>query len=286
MISIRFRCRRSQKSGFVLITVVILLAVVGLMLAKLATISLGQAREANREHRAMQSHWAVTSLRQVVTKRGELLLETNSSPNQSFAVALSEVQWDVRLADESAKLNLPHLLRERPLIDVRQAADSLMMRTRLASLSRNVASNDQGVMNVPRRYEAWFELRGSGTRADGWMRVGEDLTLWGDGKLNLNRAPADVIDASWRALFGTPAPAVLRELGDYPENRTNENRQEMVEGLNLGESDQAVFDRFFTFGSTATSVWIVPRGEAGRRKAYFFVWWGDGYSGERMGLVY
>jgi hypothetical protein len=289
---------RSHRTGFVLITVVILLAVVALMLARLATVSLVQAREANRERQAMQSRWAVTSIRQLCENRAPALLVSEKTiaqpsrwtedgtklPSRTFQIDLNEVAWEIVLADESAKLNLPHLLLERPLVDVRHASASLLPKSGSVNIRQNIVVDDKRAISTPKQFEAWFELRGTQNEVDQWIRVGEHLTLWGDGRMNLKLASPESLDAIWRALFGRPAPIVLQESRVNPDGL---NRVGLIKELGLRESEEAIFSRFFSFGGSATSVWIVPRMNAGRRESYFFVSWGGDLSGSsRLGFIY
>lgn len=280
---IRIRATRKRRA-FVLISVVILLAITSLLLTQLAIVSLGEARRVVADQRELRERWAVTSLRRFVAERGESLIQRGKSSSQ-FEIHLADVHWRMTVADESAKLHLPSLIAERPVADVRQAIARLLPGRLDASLTRRPdLISDSEQQQIPSRFEAWFNVRGDSSNRDTYHELSQQLTLWGNGRLNLTRASDATVNAVWSLLLGRPAPTEVLSIGGDP---TRDNWQDVRLGLNFREKDLATIDRFCGVSSSAVSVWLVPQERSASDQAYFFVFnLGTTSGNQHVGFIY
>ena len=106
--------RRAKRQGFLLITVLVMIAVAGLMLSRLATKSLRVALTAALEEREARIRWSKISLRRLALNDSAGMLEADGE-QRGIAVENFRTggeRWRVIVSDESAKLNLRQLAQE------------------------------------------------------------------------------------------------------------------------------------------------------------------------------
>lgn len=273
-----------RRRGFVLVTVVILLAITSLLLVQLAIRSLGEARQVLVEQREFRQRWAVTSLRSLIATRGESFLGKTVA-SREYLLQIAEKTWLVVVSDESAKFHLPSLSRQRPTADVRRTVSQLLPSYCQASLTRKPLFNDRKQLLLPNQWEAWFDYPQRNSRRIVSQQLSQNFTLWGAGQLNLSRASDETINAVWGLLLGRQAPAVVLTIGDGSQKA---DWQDLKQNLGLRESELALVDRFFSTSSASLSAWILPADDDDASGVYFFVF-GQGVgptAADSVGLVY
>ena len=118
-----------------LVTVVVMIAVAALVLAKMASTSMRVATTAIEEERELRNRWAISSLRRFTLDGADNLLSLSASnPNTTDSnptalwkdIQLAETQWRVVLADESAKVNISRLARRRNEQALRKVMEELI----------------------------------------------------------------------------------------------------------------------------------------------------------------
>lgn len=265
------------RSGFVLLAVVVLLMIVSLILTRVAIVSLRKAGEVQANERDLQKRWAVTSLRQYGERSASLLLSPTDDPDSGepprvkpAVVAfetLAKIRWEVWIQNESAKLNAVAAAEQRPMNDVLEILGSIVMKGgsgRLRTANEIALFNPEG----RREFEYWLEAP-TGTS---YRQLTEEITLWGDGRLDILAARKETLDAAWRLYFGRSAPDELHAMKDQAKAPT---WKDALEVLSLREAELTIANRNFAIGRTVTSVWLIPR-EAPGVPSYFFVRWGNG----------
>lgn len=285
---VRTRKPAVTRSGFILLTVIILLMLVSLILTRVAIVSLRKVGEVQANEQELQQRWAVTSLRQYCERAASSLLSPQRGADSGTlrqgevsAVAfeqLAGIDWEIWVQNESAKLNPAWAVEQRPLKDVLEALGGVIPK---GGPGRLRTANEIAYFSPESRgsFEYWLEAKTGAS----YRQLTEDMTLWGDGRLDVLSARSEVLDAAWRLYFGRSAPAELHALKDQQQVPVWRN---VLQAVSLRESELAIANRNFTVGRSVTSVWLIPpRGSA--IPSYFFVrWGGNGVAMQSKGYLY
>ncbi len=256
------RERLREKHGFVLLIVVITLAIACLLLYQLAGVSFERIRWAVDGEKNLRNRWALVSLRQTLLTSGPAvlhsaeqrknLLKGNAGTKAEYVhellgeVRLADIDFQVLIEDESAKLNVPALIASRPEVEVKQYLDRLTPagRVRPKRILKTAG---------PWCWDDVFEIE-SGT--EGLEQVTSRVTLWGNARLNIYRADQETLHVAWRAAFGHFPPSELpKALEEYPPLPW----EKLVGGLGLRQEDQIIVNRWFSNESSCFSLSIRPR---------------------------
>ena len=277
-----------RQGGYVLLLTLLFLMLMAFSIMGLARKSLQSALQAKEAAEDLQRRWGVTSLRHALAQSlpasldrafGEYVLQVTESENSSSGglakhgppremdvqLTLGGTRFDVRFADEEAKLSVNALSGEWPEEEVLRAVEELS-RERGTYLSvRLTPHRDETLklMGVPfTHWEQVFDqptpetLYGSGGAA-------RAFTLWGSGKLRLQLAS----DRALEALLGSfLKPEKLQRLLLFRSEHPGVLRHQASERLALSPEERRALHRLLTDRSTAHSLWIVVKGA--RRKWY------------------
>ena len=278
-----------RREGYLLLTVVVMIAVASLMLARLANTSLRVASVAVEEERDLRSRWAVTSLRRFALDAAPSLLAgpprdhshgERAEPVFWRDVQLAGLRWRVIVSDESAKLSLPHLAARYDTEIVKRRMDDLLGgRVRPKP---DFSGREQYDLT---RWEHWIEngAFGHSVSAREVAVATQRLTLWGDGRLNVCRSEEQTVDILWRQLFARAAPRRLHKVRLQTPPPTTD---ELIAKLGLRESQAAMARKWITTESDCRSVWLFCHSDR-RVSSTFFVEWGvSDASREHRGYEY
>lgn len=280
------------RRGYLLLTVVVMIAVASLMLSRLATTSMRVASMSVQEERDLRSRWAVISLRRFALNNAKSLLGTQlraggedstaAEPAMWKNVSLAGKSWRVVVSDESAKLSLVHFARTRGKDATRNLLEDLYIDKSELSVA-TVLNRD--TLSKVKRWEHWFD---HGTDrpsflAERYAVATQRVTLWGDGRLNILRCETETLDALWHQLFGHGIPPVLNELRAQSPPPT---KNQVIRSLALRESQATLADSWLKTDSNSFSVWIFCQSDR-RVAASLYVEWGpDRASAEHRGYEY
>jgi hypothetical protein len=283
--------RRPGRQGFLLVTVVVLLAIVTVMLARLSMWSMREAASSLEAERQLRQRWAATSMqahclrspRSLAWFASEATDEAEIQPHIfTTQIQLGGDRWRVVVSDESAKVNMNKLIAERPADEVQQLVHELLGPTAPIEL-KPIAERPMSDSGGSKRLERWFHCPTSQNQARAFAAGASKITLWGDGRLNIYRASDSTLDALWRRLFGRAAPS---ELHAMRRSTPGLSWDQIASRLALREAQREVASRWFTTRSHTTSVWLLS--ETDRRiPAHLYVRWGTSApGGERLGFIY
>lgn len=268
----------TRRRGFVLLTVLVVLALTALVLAGIARHSLRLVLDAQAGRRRLQARWAVTSLREGVLPRASELLdraadgidsagEGNERPPARLAgsVELDGVRYDLLLADDQAKINLNVLLRERDrdavgrLVRARRTGRAPPVRLRPLEAPRQATG-------LP-AFGSWgqvfaLERVPAAEAAERLAASTGELTCWGTGRLNLRRASDEAVECVAGLAVNRRTAARLNELRrKFPE----ESPASLVNRLALRRERREQLLDLLADRSGCYSLWI--RGGGGSQFA-------------------
>lgn len=285
----------ARRSGFVLLMALVLVVLAGAALAGVARRSMVIALEARQSAEELQRRWVATSCTDALLPRAEELLEAvergedqkgdeRSSPRlrqptseRRVEVMLAGTRYELVLTDEQSKLNVNRILAGGDLAEVRtkvvaaitdlDAVDPRMASVKLRA--RTQLSREQGDAAGRLALAGFGQVFEHAEAADLLgMETGTGLaarvTLWGDGLVNLRRAPAVVVKQACTEELGADVVAMLlakRKADPY------RSLDAMLGELDrIDEKQRSKVRACITDTSRCHGLWIVTRNE--RRSWY------------------
>lgn len=256
----------------VLLIVVVMLAITCVMLVQIATLSFGRVRDTVRIEQQIQQRWSIVSLRRsglrlassllTDAEREQAIMPADTSVSLSepqtkrtFRVTVNQQLYRVSLSDESAKLPLNSLAAYRQDITIR-SANKLLQPTGV----RIPAGAFDRIQGETSSWFDWAATANGVPRALPMEALGDQITLWGSGRLNIFRAREDTLQEAWRIVFGRFPPSELRAArASFPRPGWNAFR----ESLGLREAELEKFERYFSGDSDCFSITIASQTRSG-----------------------
>jgi hypothetical protein len=267
---------RTRRGAFVLVMVLALLTVCALCLAGLARRSLEAGEQVVTTQTDLQRRWGIVSCGRTYLPLAKELLEAEVAklpaeartwPLPASVTAefdLGELHFSVLLADEDAKANLNAICR----------SDSDGPRT-VSTLVEQMAAGIDGLavhvqplapQSVANQTTAAFRSWGQIFEPTAAVCPGEfatrlrdatrDITCWGSGRLNIQRAS----DQAIRLVCGNQiAPDVLAKLLARRHEPGIAGLEALLDQLALHTTDRSTLERLLTDRSSHYSLWILVR---------------------------
>ncbi|HUY31655.1 MAG TPA: hypothetical protein VMV69_02670 [Pirellulales bacterium] len=292
----RFAARRR---GYVLLMALGTVALAGFLLAGVARHSLLAALTALDAREDLQRRWGAVSCRHAFLDQAETILASlePDGPNRGVSnacvalrvrLALGGQTFDLRLADENAKVNLNTVLACRGKEQLLRVCRDLPAPAGALRAELGGALTDAG-RDGRRALESWgqvFALAGKNGDAIAPAMVAEatlGVTCWGDGRLNIRIATDDRVNAVARLVASANA---ARELVNTRRRHPAWKLADWLRSLTLGPRERERFARLFTEQTGCHSLWLhVTAGESswhefviaetstrGERRLSTFVW--------------
>jgi len=272
-VAMKKRNRRNDRGGYVLIMTLMILAIVVLILTGIANRSLSLAAEAVLEERALQKRWQSISCQHGILGNARSVLKydvaeavlkmvrENPEDNEELIKALVEWPSSMRiqlrfndesftlvLADENCKANLAWVRRSFSTNQAMRLATELVATSQMSL--RSTAEAGQS-------WVSWGQLFQSNSQTTavwpGIEMATENVTLWGNGKINYLRCSDEV-------LRGIAELTLLRnEARRFLEIRNAQPYLTVAEWLamsQLNEQDQMEISRWLDDKSSTYSLWI------------------------------
>lgn len=263
---------RQQRSGYILLTTLLIIAMVGILTVGLARHSVRLATDAKISRTKLQEKWGAASCQRCALARSSALLnrkvwdpESETWKNESVrksenTIVLGEVQFQIQVDDESAKLNLNRMLeavgRQKTASLARQLAGSRQMKVELRTLrnGRNPMENS---------LESWaqvFQLNEMGRSEFQLPRVTSDLTCWGS-QLNYQTASEEVVTETVKPLIGG---ALTQKLIRVLQSDQADDWQTELQGHGGKQEQIQALEQVLTSHSQTQAIWV--RSESKRRE--------------------
>jgi len=255
-----------KRGGYVLLLTLGIIALASIALAGLARHSLNLATSAGQAADDLQRRWGLLSVRHVLVDRTNEILEAQvpdelaslppwPKPAQvSASFLLGDQQFTVTLADEDAKVDLNTIYtrkRDRLLPAIRRLSRGAQFAAPDVRLTPNAGSGTP--------FTSWgqvFELASLPNEKNAsvaLVSIGDEMTCWGSGRLNLRRAS----DAAVREIASLALPA--KEVGELVQNRKNwggQGVEELLDELELKRPQYLAARRLLGTESRNFSLWV------------------------------
>lgn len=258
----RLRWPSSRRGGFVLVMALALILLAGFLLACIARQSLDAALETIRARQDLQRRWGAISCQHLLLDDADGYFQRLQEDNQAAAILetpvapavqikLGELTFNLRLADENCKINL-------------NTVYALRGEEAVARVCREATTVLQSEMRIPaqensRPFSTWSQVfaladaNAGVTSAQLLADATTNLTCWGNGRINLRRAPDDVVRAVGRLAVSSK---VIRELLAVRKQYPDAEMQDWVKALSLSPQERTKLQKLFCEESLCYSLWI------------------------------
>lgn len=249
-----FQLPWAPRRGFVLLIVLVLIAVTGLYAVGTARTSMVVVLENAARQDDLQQCWARESLKSVVLRNAPRILmppgqATEVPTSLSHVVTLGGTAYHVIVADEDAKLPVNTVRR---MLDPEAAARVVES----ACTGAQLREHDDRQASIGSWEEALKFNQGTPgpvVLADATSKV----TLWGSGRINVNRARPEVVAAAMTDVFGSQIADGL--LGIIGRGRVR-SVEDLATQLALNLEQRLKMEQLVGTSSDAYSLWILPAG--------------------------
>ncbi len=281
-------CRSfATRNGFALLMVVACILLITVVVVSISRQSLLLAMESADAADQLQRKWGRVSL-----ERAGLIAAVNlyggepsplappSSSNPSvdneadrpvwnagykIPVVLKGKNYRVVLADESAKANLETLLRLKDAQTVNSVVSTLsngkLRRIQLQNQVPTAARSPTRTKQERREFDSWGEVLWIGSadhRAHSIVdlpSLTEKLTIWGDGKINLQRASDETLFEVSRLVI---SDGQSRDwIDEYRDSSPQRSLEMVLRELRADSRQQRVLLGLFSNRTTCVSVWVL-----------------------------
>lgn len=270
---------RTQKSGFALLLVLLVIALAGTAMAALARRQGLLAVQAVRAQRDAQLRWGMLSCRNLLLSQAEQILQAAQQkeqlpqPEASFGVDLGAVRFEMVVADEQAKANVNLLAQRLSQRDLQHRLEELVAKeanaltVRLIPLKYPEKAQQVSQGELPGddmvlyesldqvfQYDSVSSLFGPSAGRGSQAR--RRVTCWGDGKINIHRAEIEVL----RAMLGdTLDESDIQALIHDRAGQSSWNLIRAIAELELSEEQLVKVKQILTTESHCYSLWICAR---------------------------
>lgn len=263
--------RGRPRRGFVLPFTLLVIALATLVMSGVARRSLKVAQRASEAELQLQRKWGVISCQPALLRRADDWLNRPMVAGQSrdlghdrLVFQLGKLDFDVLLADENAKVNLnqmkqalaPAALAVR-VNELSQSPQPLLVELRPFTFESVDPTGEPGEPNLT-KFGSWgqvFPIHQFPDSADAPRRIAAatmDLTCWGNGKLNLNRASQRAIQIWCDCVVGHDVAVELLKA------RASTERLDItsLSQLAIDADKRELIDMHFTDESHTYSMWV------------------------------
>ncbi len=272
-----------RRSGYVLLIVLAALTLATTLLVQFATRTHLASVDALYASRDLQHRWGQQTLVDALLPRVEEVLivayelagdqgeSTDNLPATSLLasvpmrIELGGIAFRVILADEGAKLNLNVLPADQG--DFRKSLAGLVTMSGISYL------REQGLFDRPCR--SWGEVfdiqkmrlsEGDDRALAGFTR---QVTLWGSGRLNIQRASREaVVNCAATVVTQSTAERLWER---YEDSRRQKPAKLLISEIATSDVEKLALERLLGDGSACYSVWIESGTIGSERQQRFYV---------------
>lgn len=266
---------KKQRDGYLLLMVLVMLTIAGLLTAGVARRSMGQAVACVQMKSELQRRWGSAACRRAILDRAEILLRKQEQraeedvrplPRIERTFKLGDIEFEILLSDEQAKLNLNRVFAEKQL----QGVDRALYQT-VDGLSTYLVPeptpHPAALPNVsfPPAFSSWGQVfsyeqsRVPGTTAQLPLAIANstsEITCWGNGRLNLHRSSTETLNRLCCLVAG---PEVAKNVLESRITAPYLKVEKLLKSVDLNRKETRKLRRCLIDRSTCHSLWIIMR---------------------------
>jgi hypothetical protein len=256
------KIRRSGDRGFILLVTLVLLTLAALALIEVSRAAILRVQAATQAEADLQRRWGCLSCQSTLLPRGSAILKQAESQNQQpvailqRTLVLGNQTFNLTFGDESAKANVAMLIRRHGKDQAELAIRRLCLGSPLAAGSVHFRMLPEGPL--PECFGDVFD--GATPNLLFSQELGsapqEMLTCWGDGRLNIHRAPETVLREICTGALDLTQIHLLTEL---QQTKPTISTAEALQELQLTARQRREAEDILTDSSNCSSLWIECR---------------------------
>lgn len=264
-----------RRRGVVLVIALLLIALSCLILVGTARQSLLAVSASLDAEQELQRRWGAFSCKQTLFPIAEEYFDRIESTSAdleqrpyvaALLIELGDIEFDLLLADEDAKLKLNSAWRHAGIAGVRESIRALSSE-RLPTLAIRARQPESG--NVLDSWGQIFvldELTHPTSTAASLRNFAKNASCWGDGRINVRRAPDDIVSATCG--WGLSEQQTRKLLALRRQMHWLE-LSELMQRMALREAEVEAFSNLLKNDSSHYSLWITMRST--ERTEYEFI---------------
>ena len=253
---------RTGRGGFVLVLALVVLALAGTMLVAAVGRSSRAALASAEAERELRLRWAQIGLQRLLAPRAEGVLLSAADPKCPWLVELSVTLNDlpvrVIISDEQAKVNLNDVWRRGQRNALEECLRQLQgERGTFATVELDPTESPDGMAPAFGSYDQVFQDAGPALlvgQRSGEPGLADLVTLWGDGSVNIQRAPLAVLRA---ALTPAMTEEEIHKLEQLRRDRPHLSVEEFFKKMNWSKERTKKLSRLLTDTSRCHGIWIL-----------------------------
>jgi len=249
--------------GFVLLLTLVLLTLAALAMLAVSRAAMARSQAADESVAELQRRWGIFSCESVLLPNVDTFLRAAEKRTQrtlayeSLSIPLGNQRFDVTISDESAKANVGQLMH----VQGREQAELTIRRLSLASPIAGEVHLRWGKRRGSPRPESFgdvFDHASAKSLCDNSTgpSIAETLTCWGDGRVNIHRAPESVIKEVCSPVLNY---SQIHELASLQKSDPDISVPDAVARLQIPADKQAAAYELLTDIPTCFSLWITCR---------------------------
>jgi type II secretory pathway component PulK len=264
--------RHRRRRGYALLLVLFVLAIAAAAMAGIGRLSFEKSLRASRAESDLRRRWAVLTARSVLLPKADAILTRADAPVSQVrsTILLNGRPLTLIFGDEQAKANINLLYARLGLAGAEREVRAIVAGANAAvpvelrpvpGVGKSFGTPDADDED-PLAFESFGQMFGP-SPPQALHPVAADLTCWGDGVLNLNRASDRAVRA---ALSGRLAAAEITRLLDFRAKNPDLDGSDLLDLLKLSERRREAVDDLLAGESSCHSLWTIS--DSGNRKWY------------------
>lgn len=266
--------KRHARRGYVLVMALAMITLAGFLLAGVARSSLSAATEACDAREELQRRWGAISCQRVFLNQAPAIfqaldeLSAGNAPGRpegrlmAGEITLGKMVFELRLADECAKANLNAAYARR---GGAAAVKKLCREFAGGALPLELRP---AATNQARGFDSWGQVFAADESAapEAMPRLlaeaTQRLTCWGSGKLNVRRAPDDVLRSVARLVVSQKA---ANDLVGVRRRNADGDLKKWLSAIDIAQQSRRKLAQVLSEDSNCYSLWITASTPQRRR---------------------
>lgn len=266
---------KKQREGYLLLMVLVMLTIAGLLVAGIARRSMTQAVTCSQMQSELQGRWGSIACQRAILDRAEILLRKQEQraqddvrplPRIERTFQLGDIEFEILLFDEQAKLNLNRVFSEKGI----QGVERILYQT-AGGLSTYLVAEPTphpaalpGV-SFPPAFSSWGQVfsyeqsRVPGSTSQLPFSIANstsEITCWGDGRLNWHRASMATLENACRLLIN---PEVAKQVLEARAEDPLLDLGKLLKKIDVNRKEKRKLQNALSDRSTCHSLWIIMK---------------------------
>jgi hypothetical protein len=247
-----------HRHGYLLLMTLVLLTLTALAAVAMSRVAVHDVLVAGEAQSDLQRRWGTISSQALATGKAETLLKNaevkagHALPSVQKTIQLGDQQFDLTIADESAKVSVPLLVNLQGRV---QAERTIRLLCLPSPASAKLHLRLDNATKLPKCFGDAFDAVSPEqlNKASGSASPAKQLTFWGDGRLNFHRVTVVALDQVCSGILDLNQTEQLVAL---QRTMPQTSLSDALNALQLSQDKRAAAERLLSDVSRCQSVWV------------------------------